>query len=31
MTWADCFDRAGEYDVTVVEIRETLAVLRDDD
>jgi hypothetical protein len=31
MTWADCFDRASEYDVTVAEICETLAPLRADD
>jgi hypothetical protein len=31
MTWADCFERASEYDVTVAEIRETLADVRADD
>ncbi len=31
MTWADCFDRATAYDVTVADIRETLADRREDD
>ena len=28
-TWADLFDRAAEYETTVVEIRETLADRRE--
>ena len=31
MTWADCFERASEYDVTVAEIRETLSDVRSDE
>jgi hypothetical protein len=31
MTWADCFDRASDSDVTVAEIRETLLAVRSDD
>jgi hypothetical protein len=31
MTWADCFDRASDADVTLAEIRETLEAVRDDD
>jgi hypothetical protein len=31
MTWADCFERASEYDVTLAEIRETLADVRSDE
>ena len=31
MTWADLFDRADEYDVELVTIRERLAARRGDD
>lgn len=31
MTWADCFDRASEFDTSLTEIRETLADVRSDD
>lgn len=31
MTWADLFERAAEYDVTVSDVRETLADHRDDE
>lgn len=30
MTWADLFERGDEFDVTVPEIRETLADRRED-
>ncbi len=31
MTWADCFDRATAYNVTVSDVRGTLADQRGDD
>lgn len=31
MTWADCFERASEHDVTLAESRETLADVRADE
>lgn len=31
MNWADCFDRASEYDVRLPAVRETLAERRSDD
>jgi hypothetical protein len=31
MTWAELFERAGDYEVTVEEVREALAERRSDD
>jgi hypothetical protein len=31
MTWADLFERASGHDVTVADVRETLAARREDD